>query len=89
MIHVRCGQTCQVTKLVPGDTAHGEGHLLVLAAKPGPATQALPEASDLGRYAAVQTWLVRAAAAVIVLLAVSALTVVAVRLRRRNRGAKR
>jgi hypothetical protein len=88
-IDVRCGQTCQVTKLVPGDTAHGEGHLLVLAARPGHATRALPEASDLGRSSVVQTWLVRAAAAVIVLLGLSALTVVAVRLRRRHRGARR
>ena len=85
MIAIRCGQTCQVTRLVTGDTAHGEGHLLVLAARPGHTGQALPEASDLGRSAVVQRSLVWAGAAVIVLLTLSALAIVAVRLRRRSR----
>jgi hypothetical protein len=84
-IAIRCGQTCQVTRLVTGDTAHGEGHLLVLAAMPGHTGQSLPEASDLGRSAVVQRWLVWAGVAVIAVLALSALTLLAVRLRRPGR----
>jgi hypothetical protein len=83
-VSVHCAQSCQVTQIVAGDTAHGEGHLLVTgatAARPGPV---LPEASDLGRAALVQRLLLWGAAILVVSLAAALVIVIAVRRRRRR-----
>ncbi len=84
VIAIRCARTCLVTKLVEGDTAHGEGRVLVVATRPGSAASALPEATDLGRSAVVQTWLVRVGAVVIAVALLSALAFFALRLVRRS-----
>jgi hypothetical protein len=84
MIDVRCEKTCQVTELVSGDTAHGEGHVLAVAATPAQAGQNLPEASDLGRSAIVQRWLTWGGITAIALLALSAIGLFLAR-RRRHR----
>ncbi len=83
LITVRCRTTCQVTKLVEGDTAHGEGRVLVLAARPGAVASALPEASDLGRSALVQRWILWAAAGLALAL-ILVLAVLSIRRRRRS-----
>jgi hypothetical protein len=73
-----------VTQIGAGDSAHGEGHLLVTgasAARPGPV---LPEASDLGRAAIVQRLLLLGAAIAAVALAAALVIVIAVRRRRRR-----
>ena len=85
VIAIRCATSCRVTKLVESDTAHGEGHVLFVATRPGSAPTALPEASDLGRSAAVQSWLRRAGVAAITVLLLAAFALLAVRLRRRPR----
>jgi hypothetical protein len=86
MIAVHCGQSCQVTQIVAGDTAHGEGHLLVVGAGPARSVGALPEASDLGRAALVQRLFLWGGAA---LVAAVAITLVAVLAIRRRRGSAR
>lgn len=83
LIAIRCGTTCQVTKLVEGDTAHGEGRVLVLATRPGRAASTLPEASDLGRSALLQRWILWAAAG-LALAVVLVLAVLSIRRRRRS-----
>jgi hypothetical protein len=83
LIAIRCGTTCQVTKLVEGDAAHGEGHVLVLATRPGRAGSTLPEASDLGRSALLQRWIPWAAAG-LALAVVLVLAVLSIRRRRRS-----
>lgn len=83
VIAVRCTTTCRVTKLVAGDAAHGEGHVLFVATQPVSAATALPEASDLGRSAVVQSWLRRAGVVAIAVLLLAALAFLAVWLRRR------
>ena len=84
MIDVRCARTCQVTELVSGDTAHGEGHVLAVAATPGPAGKTLPEASDLGHSAMLQRWLTWGGIAAIAVLALAAIGLFLAR-RRRHR----
>ncbi|MBJ7598733.1 MAG: hypothetical protein DLM67_02680 [Candidatus Nephthysia bennettiae] len=87
LIAVHCGQTCEVTRIVAGDSAHGEGHLLV--AGPGPATrgQVLPEASDLGRAALVQRLLFWGGAGLVAALVLTLVSLVV--LRRRRASARR
>ena len=82
LIAVRCAQSCQVTRLVEGDTAHGEGHLLVVGAgQPSPG-RVLPEASDLGRAALTQRLLLIGGATLAVALAVALVSLLVVRRRR-------
>ena len=82
MISVQCGQSCQVTQIVAGDTAHGEGHLLVVGAGPAGAGRALPEASDLGRAAFVQRLLLWGGVALVAVLAVALVALIVIRRRR-------
>ena len=84
MIDVRCERACQVTELVGGDTAHGEGHVLAVAATPGPAGKTLPEASDLGHSAMLQRWLTWGGIGAIAVLALAAIGLFLAR-RRRHR----
>jgi hypothetical protein len=84
-ITVHCGPTCQVTRVVAGDSAHGEGHLLVTGAGPPRAVRALPEASDLGRAAIVQRLVLWGGAALVV-IAVAALLLLVGWRRRHPRG---
>jgi hypothetical protein len=85
LIAVRCETTCEVTRLSSSDgAAHGEGHLLVLAAAPGHPGQLLPEASDLGRAALIQRWLLWGGGAAIAVLALSVLGFFWLRRRRRH-----
>ena len=88
MEDVRCGSTCQVSQVARGDTAHGEGHVLVLAPAPGQPPSQLPTASDLGRAAFVQRWLVWGGVGAVAFLLLAAATVVAVWQRRRARRRK-
>jgi hypothetical protein len=83
VIAVHCAQACQVTKIVAGDSAHGEGHLLVTGAEPAGAGRPLPEASDLGRAALIQRLLLWGGAALVVLLALTVAGLLAIRWRRR------
>lgn len=83
MVDVRCGSTCRVSPTARGDTAHGEGHVLVVAAAPGQPPPQLPTASDLGRAALVQRWLVRGGAGAAAVLLLAAATLGAVWRRRR------
>jgi hypothetical protein len=85
LIAVRCQPDCVVTRVSSGDGAHGEGHVLVLAAAPGHPGQLLPEASDLGRAALIQRWLLWGGGAAVGVLALSALGFLLVRRRRRRR----
>jgi hypothetical protein len=71
-----------MAELVSGDTAHGEGRVLAVAAIPAQAGRTLPEASDLGHSAMVQRWLSWAAIAAIAILALGALALIARRRRR-------
>ena len=86
MVAVHCGQGCQVTQIVAGDTAHGEGHLLVAGAAPAGTARALPEASDLGRAALVQRLLLWGGAVLIAALAMALVALLAIR---RSRGSAR
>jgi hypothetical protein len=81
MIDVRCQRTCQVAELVSGDTAHGEGRVLAVAATRAQPGKTLPEASDLGRSAIVQRWLTWGAIAAIGILSLTALALIARRRR--------
>jgi hypothetical protein len=84
LIAVRCDTSCEVTRLSSGDGAHGEGHLLVLAVAPGHPGQLLPEASDLGRAALIQRWLLWGGGAAVAVLALSVLGFFWMRRRRRR-----
>jgi hypothetical protein len=86
IVSVHCEQSCQVTQIVAGDRAHGEGHLLVTGAPATPPGRVLPEASDLGRAALVQRLLLWAGAILAVVLAAALVVVIAIR-RRRGRPA--
>lgn len=84
-IDVRCGSTCRVAPVARGDTAHGEGRVLVVAAaarQPGPQLSAAP---DLGRAAFVQRWLMWGGVVAAAVLLVAAGTLLAVWQRRRAR----
>ena len=64
LVDVRCARTCQVrTLLGAGSPAHGEGHLVLVAAHPGPAPAALPQA--INPKPAPFPWLPVAAGAVV------------------------
>jgi hypothetical protein len=84
LIDVRCTSACQVTRLAGGDTAHGEGHVLVVASGPNHDGGQLAPASDLGRSAVVQTWLLRAMVGGVVAVVLSAMLFLL--FRRRSRG---
>ena len=88
MIAVHCDPTCQVTQLVAGDKAHGEGHLLVVGTGPAPTPKALPQASDLGRAALVRKLLLWLAAAVIGAIALTAAGVLVILGRRGSPGGR-
>lgn len=88
MVDVRCGSTCQVSPIARGDTAHGEGHVLVMARAPAEPPSQLPAASDLGRAAFVQRWLVWGGVGAAAVLLLAAATLVAVWQRRRTRRRK-
>ena len=78
MIDVRCAATCTSTTIVPmGTSAHIEGHLVMLVDQPQPTANPLPAVIQLG-----QTGAQRALGVVLGILAVVALLVVALRMRR-------
>jgi hypothetical protein len=85
-IAVRCAFACTVRNVASGPApAHGEGHVLLVADHPLPASPTLPQASNLG--SAAQTQALELPAAIAALIAVVALLAgtVAFRLRRRRR----
>jgi hypothetical protein len=60
-VAVRCDRACLVTAVAQGPvSAHGEGHLLVVADRPLPGAATLPPAPDLGAAARTQALLIRA-----------------------------
>lgn len=85
MIAVRCAVSCRVTRIVGGDTAHGEGHLLVVGSGASRPSSLLPEASDLGRAALLQRLMLIGGAALGALLVAALVLVVLVRRRRGRR----
>ena len=88
-VAVRCAAACQVTEVAAGPgQAHGEGHLVVVADRPGAAAPDLPQAADLGAAARTQTLVARLAIGLAVgLPAAAVLGWLAVRRRRRRRSA--
>ncbi len=89
MVAVHCGQSCQVTQVAAGDTAHGEGHLLVAGSAPAGTARALPEASDLGRAALVQRLLLWGGAVLVPALAITLVALLAIRRRRGSARSRR
>jgi hypothetical protein len=82
-VAVRCDSSCRVTQVAPGSaTAHGEGHLLVVADHPLPGAATLPPAGDLGAAARTQALLIRAGLAV---LGAAGLALVVIVFRRNRR----
>ena len=85
-IDVRCAASCSVTEVAAGPpAAHGEGHLVAVADHPAAAGRPLPEASDLGAAARLQTLVLRLAIAAAVAAAVGVTAGAAAWLRRRRR----
>jgi hypothetical protein len=85
LIVVHCAQSCEVTRIVAGDSAHGEGHLLVVGAVTAAKGPVLPEASDLGRAALVQRLLTWGGAALVAALLLTVVGRFVVRRRRASR----
>jgi hypothetical protein len=82
-IAVRCLSTCRVTEVAQGPaTAHGEGHVLLVADHPGPGATTLSPAANLGAAARDQALIIRAGLAA---LAAAGLLLLVIVLRRNRR----